>query len=169
VAALCVVSLAASHSSAADQQWSGWSQCQQQYLDAYVAGYKADLDVGRNLVDDGALRPDGSVEDISDARACAEADQLEAMLNPPAPAPVETEAAVTPSTDSGSYSIPSSIVECESGGDYGAVNPSSGAYGAYQILPSTSASYGCDMSTPAGQDACAAEIYADSGGSAWVC
>ncbi len=31
---------------------------------------------------------------------------------------------------------------CESGGDYGAVNPSSGAGGAYQILPSTWALYG---------------------------
>src|SRR5262249_35173370 len=37
----------------------------------------------------------------------------------------------------GPYSIPTYIVMCESGGDYGAVNPSSGAGGAYQILPST--------------------------------
>ena len=28
----------------------------------------------------------------------------------------------------------------------------SGAYGAYQIIPSTAAAYGCDLSTPAGQD-----------------
>ena len=31
---------------------------------------------------------------------------------------------------------------CESGGNYGAVNPSSGAGGAYQILPSTWDLYG---------------------------
>ena len=31
---------------------------------------------------------------------------------------------------------------CESGGNYGAVNPSSGAGGAYQILPSTWELYG---------------------------
>ena len=31
---------------------------------------------------------------------------------------------------------------CESGGNYGAVNPSSGAGGAYQILPSTWRLYG---------------------------
>ena len=35
----------------------------------------------------------------------------------------------------GPYSIPTYIVMCESGGDYGALNPSSGAGGAYQILP----------------------------------
>lgn len=90
---------------------------------------------------------------------------------PPVTAPVSTSVASTAATTSvGSASaIPSYIVACESGGDYSAVNPSSGAYGAYQILPSTSAAYGCDMSTPAGQDACAAEIYADVGTSAWVC
>src|SRR5262249_7904139 len=37
----------------------------------------------------------------------------------------------------GNYVIPAAIVQCESGGNYGAVNPSSGAGGAYQILPST--------------------------------
>ncbi len=42
----------------------------------------------------------------------------------------------------GPYSIPTYIVMCESGGNYGAVNASSGAGGAYQILPSTWALYG---------------------------
>ena len=73
----------------------------------------------------------------------------------------------------GPYSIPSYIVMCESGGDYGAVNPSSGAGGAYQILPSTWELYGGDgapQDAPKGeQDRIAAEIWADSGGSAWVC
>lgn len=73
----------------------------------------------------------------------------------------------------GPYSIPAYIVMCESGGDYGAINPSSGAGGAYQILPSTWALYGGQgepQSAPkAEQDQIAAEIWADSGGSAWVC
>jgi len=73
----------------------------------------------------------------------------------------------------GPYSIPSYIVMCESGGDYGAVNPSSGAGGAYQILPSTWALYGGEgepQDAPKEeQDRIAAEIWADSGGSAWVC
>ncbi len=73
----------------------------------------------------------------------------------------------------GPYSIPSYIVMCESGGNYGAVNPSSGAGGAYQILPSTWKLYGgagAPQDAPkAEQDRIAAEIWADSGSSAWVC
>jgi septal ring factor EnvC (AmiA/AmiB activator) len=73
----------------------------------------------------------------------------------------------------GPYSIPTYIVMCESGGDYSAVNPSSGAGGAYQILPSTWDLYdgkGEPQNAPkAEQDRIAAEIWADSGGSAWVC
>jgi septal ring factor EnvC (AmiA/AmiB activator) len=73
----------------------------------------------------------------------------------------------------GPYSIPTYIVMCESGGNYGAVNPSSGAGGAYQILPSTWALYGGEGAPQDGskeeQDRIAAEIWADSGGSAWAC
>ncbi len=73
----------------------------------------------------------------------------------------------------GPYSIPAYIVMCESGGDYGALNPSSGAGGAYQILPSTWDLYGGQgepqNAAKEEQDRIAAEIWADSGGSAWVC
>jgi septal ring factor EnvC (AmiA/AmiB activator) len=73
----------------------------------------------------------------------------------------------------GPYSIPTYIVMCESGGNYGAVNPGSGAGGAYQILPSTWSLYGgqgAPQDAPKEeQDRIAAEIWADSGGSAWVC
>jgi septal ring factor EnvC (AmiA/AmiB activator) len=73
----------------------------------------------------------------------------------------------------GPFSIPTYIVMCESGGNYGAVNPGSGAGGAYQILPSTWAQYGGEgapqEASKAEQDRIAAEIWADSGGSAWVC
>jgi septal ring factor EnvC (AmiA/AmiB activator) len=73
----------------------------------------------------------------------------------------------------GPFSIPTYIVMCESGGNYGALNPSSGAGGAYQILPSTWGLYGgqgAPQDAPkAEQDRIAAEIWADSGGSAWVC
>ena len=68
----------------------------------------------------------------------------------------------------GPYSIPTYIVMCESGGNYSAVNPSSGAGGAYQILPSTWDLYGgqgAPQDAPkAEQDRIAAEIWADSGG-----
>jgi peptidoglycan hydrolase CwlO-like protein len=83
------------------------------------------------------------------------------------------EAQATVSQWVGDYTIPSSIVMCESGGNYGAVNPSSGAGGAYQILPSTWESYGGEgapqSASPGEQDRIAAMIWADSGGSAWVC
>jgi septal ring factor EnvC (AmiA/AmiB activator) len=73
----------------------------------------------------------------------------------------------------GPYSIPTYIVMCESGGDYSALNPTSGAGGAYQILPSTWKAYGGKglphEASKAEQDRIAAEIWADSGGSAWVC
>jgi hypothetical protein len=96
---------------------------------------------------------------------------------PPKPAPVAPAPAVSAPTlaapsvapTAASGTPPEYIASCESGGDYGAVNPSSGAYGKWQILPSTSSAYGCDMSSPAGQDACAAEIYSDVGSSAWAC
>jgi septal ring factor EnvC (AmiA/AmiB activator) len=73
----------------------------------------------------------------------------------------------------GPYSIPTYIVMCESGGNYGALNPASGAGGAYQVLPSTWELYGGSgaphEAPKAEQDRIAAEIWADSGGSAWVC
>ncbi len=73
----------------------------------------------------------------------------------------------------GPYSIPAYIVMCESGGDYSALNPSSGAGGAYQILPSTWELYGGQGEPQTApkeeQDRIAAEIWADSGGGAWVC
>jgi septal ring factor EnvC (AmiA/AmiB activator) len=73
----------------------------------------------------------------------------------------------------GPYSIPTYIVLCESGGNYGALNPASGAGGAYQILPSTWSLYGGQGApqdaSKAEQDRIAAEIWADSGPGAWVC
>lgn len=71
------------------------------------------------------------------------------------------------------YSIPASIVMCESGGNWRAVNPSTGAGGAYQILPSTWTTYGGgglpQNASPAEQSAIAAKIYASVGRSAWSC
>jgi predicted nucleic acid-binding Zn-ribbon protein len=73
----------------------------------------------------------------------------------------------------GDWAIPESIVECESGGDFQAVNPSSGAGGAYQILPSTWELYGGEglpqNASPGQQSQIAAEIWADSGATAWEC
>ena len=73
----------------------------------------------------------------------------------------------------GDWAIPEAIVMCESGGNFEAVNPSSGAGGAYQILPSTWDLYGGEGdpqdASPAEQSDIAAEIWADSGAGAWEC
>ena len=73
----------------------------------------------------------------------------------------------------GDWAIPESIVMCESGGNFGAVNPSSGAGGAYQILPSTWELYGGEGdpedASPQEQSQIAAQIWADSGAGAWEC
>jgi peptidoglycan hydrolase CwlO-like protein len=73
----------------------------------------------------------------------------------------------------GPYAIPTYIVMCESGGNYHALNASSGAGGAYQILPSTWRTYGGEgapQDAPkAEQDRIAAMIWRDSGPSAWAC
>jgi hypothetical protein len=92
--------------------------------------------------------------------------------------------------------IPGYIVDCESGGNYRALNPSSHAGGKYQVLPSTWRAYvaqlgnrfvrvaesvrihfahlprhdrGPQKSSPLLQDRIAAMIWADSGPSAWSC
>ncbi|MGI8864916.1 MAG: transglycosylase family protein [Solirubrobacteraceae bacterium] len=78
-----------------------------------------------------------------------------------------------PSSATSGYAIPAGIVQCESGGNYSAVNPQSGAGGAYQIIPSTWQAYGgqgLPQDAPkAEQDRIAAQIYARQGSSAWSC
>jgi hypothetical protein len=85
----------------------------------------------------------------------------------------QSSSAGAPAYLGGPYSIPTYIVMCESGGNYHALNSSSGAGGAYQILPSTWAAYGgqgAPQDAPkAEQDRIAAEIWADSGPGAWSC
>lgn len=69
----------------------------------------------------------------------------------------------------------SAIKQCESSGNYAAVNPTSGASGAYQFLTSTwqslSASAGyatAAAAPPAVQDAAALELYNEDGTAPWV-
>jgi peptidoglycan hydrolase-like protein with peptidoglycan-binding domain len=103
-------------------------------------------------------------------------DTLFGIRPQPAAAPAATPSAATsaaPTSSSGGYTIPSGIVQCESGGNYSAVNPSSGAGGAYQILPSTWQAYGGQGlpqdASPAEQGRIASEIYNSQGASAWSC
>jgi muramidase (phage lysozyme) len=75
----------------------------------------------------------------------------------------------------GDYSIPQSVVMCESGGNYHAKNPSSGAGGAYQFLPETykglGGRYGApDVAPKWEQDQLAAKLWAGGQGAGnWEC
>lgn len=87
-----------------------------------------------------------------------EIDRLRALLRPP-PAPY-----------GGGSPIPWHIVQCESAGSYDAYNPSSGARGRYQVIPSTHAAICPDLGwSPAEQDECAARIWRVQGPGAWAC
>jgi septal ring factor EnvC (AmiA/AmiB activator) len=108
---------------------------------------------------------EGQVADIQAAQAAA---AEEAAAAEAAATPQETVASWV-----GDWAIPEAIVMCESGGNFNAVNPSSGAGGAYQILPSTWELYGGSGApqdaSPGEQSDIASQIWADSGSSAWVC
>ena len=73
------------------------------------------------------------------------------------------------------FAIPKAIVMCESGGNYGALNPSSGAGGAYQFLPETYEGLGGQAEAPhlapkSEQDRLAAKLWADGQGRGnWEC
>jgi septal ring factor EnvC (AmiA/AmiB activator) len=79
----------------------------------------------------------------------------------------------SPNFAGGPYAIPTYIVMCESGGNYSALNPSSGAGGAYQIIPSTWEAYGGQglphLAPKAEQDRIARLIWENDGPGAWVC
>ena len=145
--------------------------------------YNARIDAARAEV--AAARADAEAEAaaLADARAAqvAALDQLQTQMAGWSDrvqrleriSAAEADAAVATWPGGGDWAIPEAIVICESGGNYGALNPSSGAGGAYQILPSTWHAYGGKglphQASPAEQDAIAAQIWADSGPGAWVC
>ena len=85
----------------------------------------------------------------------------------PASAPVQS----TSSYSGASGSFQSCVISAESGGNPNAVNPSSGAGGLYQFLPSTWHALGYSGSpqdAPVSvQNEAFAKQYAQSGGSAW--
>jgi septal ring factor EnvC (AmiA/AmiB activator) len=110
----------------------------------------------------------GTQSSLSDAQ-----DQVAQLEEQQAEQQPSSSGSGNPAYLGGPYAIPTYIVMCESGGNYHALNASSGAGGAYQILPSTWAAYGGQgepQNAPkAEQDRIAAEIWRDSGPSAWSC
>jgi hypothetical protein len=97
-----------------------------------------------------------------EARAAAQAAAAAAaqqLVSAPAPTAAPTSSA---------GGCPASMAPESGSAGYSAYNPSSGATGCYQIIPSTAEAHDCDLSTPAGQDECAARICATSGNGAWA-
>ncbi len=115
---------------------------------------------GRNIVRLGM--PNGHRP--TDAQTVSSLSVLQRMIAPAA-------SVASPTGDvAGAAGVPACASESGTNYSTGAdnTNPSSGATGRYQILPSTAQAYGCDLSTAAGQDACAQVIYEHQGASAWV-
>lgn len=109
--------------------------------------------------------PAPAPEPVSAAPAVSEAPAVSyAPAAPAAPAPAQA-------SYSGSGGFQSCVIQAESGGNASAVNPSSGAGGLYQFLPSTWQSLGYSGlpqdASVATQNAAFAKEYAQSGGSAW--
>lgn len=151
-------------------------------LKARVDAYNARLAAAREEIGAARARAESAAAELSALRAERAAalatlkERIEGWVGDIEAAEAASRAAAEETVGrwlGGPYSIPTYIVICESGGNYGALNPSSGAGGAYQILPSTWDLYdgqGAPHQAPkAEQDRIAAEIWADSGGGAWVC
>jgi hypothetical protein len=89
-----------------------------------------------------------------------------------APAAVTQPASTSTATYSGSGSYQQCVIAAESGGNASAVNPSSGAGGLYQFLPSTWAALGHsglpENASVAEQNQAFQQEFAQSGTSAWA-
>jgi hypothetical protein len=127
-------------------------------------------EAGRNIVRDGYREKDGDVHEASKAEVIASTEHMEVALNPPEPAPTMESATTTTTTGyAGGAAASSATAQCESGGDYTAVNPA-GYYGAYQFDQSTWDAYAPSgyvgvnpaEAPPAVQDAAAASVPYDA-------
>ena len=112
------------------------------------------------------------------ARAAAAAAARAAAQAQPSPAPQQA-APVQPGgnvSTAGMAAFEACVIRVESGGNPTAVNPSSGAGGLFQFLPSTWAALGFAASYPGGaqtapasvQEAAFAKEYAEAGTSPWA-
>ncbi len=135
---------------------------------------------GRNIVRWGFAPGQG----VTDGQVVTSIGVLERMLAPPpppaaavarpssGPAPAEPAPGGTASPTPSSSPLPACTWQPESGGNPTAVNPSSGAGGYYQIMPSTWRAYG-GTGSPQGapmseQTAVAQKIYHSQGPGGWA-
>jgi len=131
---------------------------------------------GRDIVRRGVVERHGKTRRPTRAELISYQDALARMLAPPPaqqPSADPTSTATTPTSSAAAAGdLPTCTWQPESGGDWSAVNPSSGAGGRYQIMPSTWAAYGGtglpQDASPAEQTAVAQRIMQSQGPSAWA-
>jgi hypothetical protein len=147
-------------------QLASFQKRYEQLRDHYVKEFGL-RSAGRDIVRDGYLEHGGQVREATRGEVTTSADKMAAALNPAEPTTTTTG---TTATSTSTYSsTSSSTVACESGGDYGAVNPA-GYYGAYQFDQSTWDAYAPSgyqgtnpaSAPPAVQDAAAASVPYDA-------
>jgi hypothetical protein len=122
---------------------------------------------GRNIVTEGYQEKNGDIVPATREDVLASMETMKVTLNPPEPQPVTESTATTGYT--GGAAASSATAQCESGGDYAAVNPA-GYYGAYQFDQSTWDAYAPSgyagvnpaEAPPAVQDAAAASVPYDA-------
>lgn len=155
---------------------NGFSKADERALVTYKdcwAEFKAKC--GRNIVDDGLA----SGQPPSDAKVAEWTATMDRWLNPPKPpepapassasdgvaAPAPAPESVAPTTATTSSGGCPSYMSGEASSP-SAVNPSSGASGCYQVLPSTAANYG-SACADVNASSCVAAICASEGNYAW--
>jgi len=144
------------------------------HLRAEVVGALGSRAPGRDIVRHGVVGRHGQTRRPTHAELIGYRDALTRMLAATVPAPTSSASSSAGSTSgtASSGDLPTCTWEPESGGDWHAVNPSSGAGGRYQIMPSTWAQYGGtglpQDASPAEQTAIAERIMQSVGPSAWA-
>lgn len=153
----------------------GLASYEKQYLE--VRGEYVDDNgvqaAGRNIVRHGYLKANDEVRGATKGEVVRSTERMK-----PAPvAPVveaapttETTETAAPTTDTTGAAADSAVVQCESGGDYSAVDPSGTYYGGYQFDQQTWDAYAPEGYTgtnpaeapPAVQDAAAASVDYDA-------
>jgi hypothetical protein len=127
-------------------------------------------EAGRDIVRDGFRERGGDVREPTRPEVVRSTERMQRALNPPPPAvepdaaPEAVPAAETPAESSGGAL--SATAQCESGGDYSAVDPSGTYHGAYQFDQQTWDAYAPQgyagtnpaSAPPAVQDAAAASV-----------
>jgi hypothetical protein len=157
------------------QQTKHHTKLETKYLKLYwaVVRHHGRRTPGRNIVTRG-IRTHGRDREPSRAELGRSIRTFMRWLAPPVARAARTDRVPhgqTAAYAGGRWAIPASIVMCESGGNYNAVNGSSGARGAYQLMPSTYYGHGGDGSwSPADQDRVAARVWnGGAGRSQWAC